>query len=97
MKVELKEVLGALVVIVGFAVGYGAVQKAVEDMPRLSKLADTNMNDIIVLKTQMNLLVTPDMRIVPSPRVNSRLERLEEWMAYEKQRKEEKRLRELSK
>ena len=49
------------------------------------------MNDIIKLKTQMNLLVTPDMRIVPSPVVNAKLERVMRFMEEEKRRKEDRR------
>lgn len=96
MKVELEKVIGASVVVGGIIFGYGQLSNKVDNIQEyndseIRTLADNNMNDIIKLKTQMDLLVTPDMRIVPSPKVNSRLERIEEWIAEEKKRKEERR------
>ena len=35
----------------------------------IRKLSDDNMNKIIVLETKMNMLVTPQMTIVPSQQV----------------------------
>ena len=68
-----------------------------------TKLFEAN-NDIVRLKQGMNLLVTPDMQIVPSgkhathelarAKLTARLERIEDWIEYEKKSKEEKRLRE---
>ena len=96
MKVELEKVIGASVVIGGIVFGYGQLSNKVDSIQEYNDseirgLADTNMNDIIKLKTQMNLLVTPDMRIVPSPVVNAKLERLMRFMDEEKRRKEDRR------
>ena len=96
MQVELEKVIGASVVIGGIIFGYGQLSNKVDNIQEyndseIRTLADNNMNDIIKLKTQMDLLVTPDMRIVPSPKVNSRLDRLEDFMNDEKRRKEDRR------
>lgn len=91
MKVDLKEIVPYVVMAITAAVGYGSIQKDVEGIGDLAKLADNNMNDIIVLKTQMNLLVTPDMKIVPSPIVNAKLDRVMRFMEEEKRRQEDRR------
>ncbi len=96
MKVEIEKVVGAAVIIGGIVFGYGQLNNKVDSLQEyndteIRKLADDNMNDIIVLKTKMNLLVTPSMMIVPSPEVNARIDRLEEWIEHEKTKKEDRR------
>lgn len=71
MKIELEKVAGAVVVIAGIVYGYGELNNKVDNLQEyndteIRQLADNNMNDIIELKTKMNLLVTSDMKIVPS-------------------------------
>ena len=96
MKVDVEKVIGASVIIGGIIFGYGQLSNKVDNIQEyndseIRTLADTNMNDIIKLKTQMDLLVTPDMRIVPSPVVNAKLDRLMRFMEDEKRRKEDRR------
>lgn len=95
MKIELEKVIGASVIIGGIIFGYGQLSNKVDsikeyDDTKLAKLVDVNMNDIIQLKTKMNLLVTPQMTIVPSSkhashelareRLKARIEAIEHWI-----------------
>jgi hypothetical protein len=106
MKIELEKVIGASVIIGGIVFGYGQLSSKVENLQEyndteIRKLADDNMNDIIELKTKMNLLVTPQMTIVPSnkhashelarAKLNSRLEKIEAWITHEEKKQEERR------
>lgn len=74
MKIELEKVIGASVIIGGIIFGYGQLSSKVDSLKEyndteIRKLADDNMNAIIVLNTKMDMLVTKDMKIVPSQQV----------------------------
>jgi hypothetical protein len=71
----------------------------------LMRLADDNMNKIIALEIKMNLLVTPQMTIVPSnkhashelarAKLDARIKSMEAWITHEEKKKEERRLEDL--
>ena len=69
MKVDTKELAPYLFVATGAIFGYGVMSDKVDKIEGLLKLSDDNMNDILVLKTQMNMLISPNMEIRPSKKV----------------------------
>jgi|SaaInlStandDraft_3_1057020.scaffolds.fasta_scaffold01563_13 hypothetical protein len=100
MKIELEKVIGAVIVVGGIVFGYGQLTTKVDNLQEyndteIRKLADDNMNDIIVLKTKMNLLVTPQMSIVSSNSIMNKLAVIESWIKHEEKKKEERRLEDL--
>ena len=69
MKVELNIITPIAIALAGVIYGYGVLNDKVDKIDGLDKLSDDNMNDIIVLKTQMNMLISPSMEIRPSKKV----------------------------
>tara|TARA_R110000823_G_scaffold2934_6_gene11688 strand:- start:6707 stop:6964 length:258 start_codon:yes stop_codon:yes gene_type:complete len=69
MNIDLKSLLPTLFVVAGVIYGYGQLSSKVDRLNPLIQLADDNMNNIIELKLKMNLLVTPQMEIVGSKKV----------------------------
>jgi len=74
MKVDLNTVVPIFVVAAGVIFGYGVLSDKVDRIPFLLTLSDDNMNKIIVLETKMDMLVTPQMEIVPDPRTVGKFE-----------------------
>jgi hypothetical protein len=70
MDIDLKSLLPALIALAGVIYGYGQLSSKVDRLLPLIQLADDNMNNIIELKLKMNLLVTPQMEIVGSKKVD---------------------------
>jgi hypothetical protein len=76
MKVDLNIIAPIAVVAAGVIFGYGVLSDKVDKIDSLVGLADDNMNRVIVLETKMDMLITPQMEIVPDPRAVGNFERV---------------------